>query len=112
MPNLLNRKLEKLQVQSVGNTIQPPKQLTNNKDTNDSYKKYKKDYLDSFTKNCTESAPVLMGLTSLWTVLVMKEKNLPVQKAMKSTLAKFFFPVLIISSGIAAGIETKNNKKM
>lgn len=112
MPNLLNRKLEKLQVQSIGKIVQSPKHITNDNEKNSSYKKYKKEYLDSFTRNCTESAPVLMGLTSLWTVLVMKEKNLPVQKAMKNTLTKFFFPVLIISSGIAAGVETKNSKKV
>lgn len=112
MPNLRDRKLEKLQVQTVGKTIQTPKQITNKNEKNDSYKAYKKGYLDSFTRNCTESAPVLMGLTSLWTVLEMKEKNLPVQKAMKSTLTKFFFPVMIISSGIAAGIETKNKNKV
>ena len=103
-----------MQVQSVGKTIQGPKQITKNNEKNDSYKAYKKNYLDSFTRNCTESAPVLMGLTSLWTVLEMKEKNLTVQKAMKNTLTKFFFPVLIITSGITAGIETKNknNKKL
>ena len=104
--------MEKLQIQSVGKAVQAPKQITKNKEKNDSYKTYKKNYLDSFTRNCTESAPVLMGLTSLWTVLEMKEKNLPVQKAMKNTLTKFFFPVLIITAGISAGIETKNNKKM
>lgn len=103
----------KLLLNSITKNTQYPikKENKSNKKYDSSFSQYKRDYLDSFAKQSEKSAPILMGLSSLSTVLEMKEKNLPVKKAMKNVLMKFYFPILIISSGIIAGIEVKKNNK-
>ena len=84
----------------------------NTKKQDSAFSKFKKNYTDSFLKHSKETAPVLLGVTSLWATLDYGTRKIPITKAIKNNLLYFFFPVLILSSGILAGIDnnSKNNK--
>ena len=71
----------------------------------------KNPYVDSFVKHTKESAPMLLGLTALWSALDFGAGKGPMSKVMLNNLAFFFTPVLIVSSSIMAGIENKKTSK-
>lgn len=68
-------------------------------------------YVDSFVKHTKESAPMLLGLTALWSALDFGAGKGSMSKIMLNNLAFFFTPVLIVSSSIMAGIENKKTSK-
>lgn len=71
----------------------------------------KKAYMDSFIKNTKESAPMLLGLTALWSVLDYGTGKAPISKVLTNNILCFFAPVLIFSSALMAGIENKKTSK-
>ncbi len=71
----------------------------------------KKAYMDSFIKNTKESAPMLLGITALWSVLDYGAGKAPISKTLANNLAFFFAPVLLLSSALIAGIENKKTSK-
>ncbi len=68
-------------------------------------------YMDSFIKQTKESAPMLLGLTALWSVLDYGTGKAPISKVLANNLAFFFAPVLLFSSAMVAGIENKKTSK-
>ena len=58
----------------------------------------KKAYMDSFIKNTKESAPMLLGLTALWSVLDYGTGKAPISKVLTNNILCFFAPVLLFSS--------------
>lgn len=70
-----------------------------------------KKYADCFIKHASESAPMLLGFTALWSALDYGKRNVPIQKSILNNLAFFFLPVLVASSAVSAGIETKKTSK-
>ena len=68
-------------------------------------------YIDSFVSNACESAPTLLALTGLWSLLDFGTGKVSMAKSLKNNLAFFFAPVLIVSSSIMAGIENKKTSK-
>lgn len=74
-------------------------------------KDYQKSYMDSFIRNSKETAPILLGLTGLWSLLDYGTGKISMGKAIKNNLAFFFAPVLIVSSSVMAGIENKKTSK-
>lgn len=73
-----------------------------------------KPYVDSFVKNSKKTAPVMAGLTAVWTAVDHTSKKLPLKKALTNNLKGFFLPVVLGSSVLLAVIEnkkTRNNTK-
>lgn len=70
-----------------------------------------KSYMDSFVRNSKETAPILLGLTALWSLLDYGSGKVSMAKSIKNNLAFFFAPILIVSSSIIAGIENKKTSK-
>ncbi|MBE7704586.1 MAG: hypothetical protein E7Z90_02090 [Cyanobacteria bacterium SIG29] len=70
-----------------------------------------KSYMDSFVKNAKDTAPILLGLTALWSVLDYGNQKITMPQSLMKNLAFFFAPVLIVSSAIIAGIENKKPSK-
>lgn len=71
----------------------------------------KKAYMDSFIKNTKESAPMLLGLTALWSVLDYGTGKAPISKVLTNNILCFFAPVLLFSSALMASIENKKTSK-
>ena len=68
-------------------------------------------YADSFVKHSVDSAPVLSGLTLVWSVLD-KSRGIPFKKALSNNIKNFFLPVMLVTSAITALLENrKMNKK-
>ena len=65
-------------------------------------------YADSFVKHSIDSAPVLSGLTLVWSFLD-KSRGVPLKKALSHNIKNFFLPVMLVTSSVTAYIE---NKKM
>ncbi len=70
-----------------------------------------KKYSDSFIKHSTESAPMLLGLTAIWSLLDSSGRNIPVKKSIMNNLTGFFLPVLVFSSAILSIIENRQTNK-
>lgn len=102
-------------IKVVGSNSQSPvftkniNQKTKKQDS--SFTEFKKNYTDSFIKHSKETAPVLLGVTSLWAALDYGSRKIPVTKAIKNNLLYFFFPLLILSSGVLAGIDNSKSNK-
>jgi hypothetical protein len=71
-----------------------------------------KNYTDSFVRNAKESAPMLLGFTSIITILDYGREKMEITKLLKKNLAKYFVPVLIGTSAICSIIENKKSKKV
>lgn len=65
--------------------------------------------MDSFVKHSVESAPVLLGLSSLWALVESKTSKIPFKDTLKTNLIGFFVPTLLITSTILAVVENSNN---
>ncbi len=100
--------------------IQPVSQMSSFvsfKKTNNQKKQDKKNnstikkYSDSFIKHSTESAPMLLGLTAIWSLLDSSGRNIPVKKSIMNNLTGFFLPVLVFSSAILSIIENRPTNK-
>lgn len=70
-----------------------------------------KSYMDSFVRNSKETAPILLGLTALWSALDYGSGKVTMAKSLKNNIAYFFTPVWIVSSALTAGIENKKTSK-
>ena len=68
-------------------------------------------FADSFLKNAKETAPVLLALTGLWSLLDYGTGKISMAKSLRNNLAFFFIPVLTVSSALVAGIENKKTSK-
>lgn len=66
-------------------------------------------YADSFMRNSVDSAPLLLALTGVWSVIDKKTAKIPFKKALANNITRFFAPVLIFSSLVLAFIENKSN---
>ena len=71
----------------------------------------KTQYADSFLKNAKETAPTLLALTGLWSLLDYGTVKISMAKSLRNNLAFFFTPILIVSSALVAGIENKKPSK-
>lgn len=71
----------------------------------------KNPYVDSFVKNAKETAPILLGLTALWSLLDYGTGKISMAKSVRNNIAFFFAPILIVSSALVAGIENKKTSK-
>lgn len=69
-------------------------------------------YADSFIRNAKETTPMLLGLTSIVSVLDYGKKQVDMKKVLKKNLLRYFVPVLIASSTICSIIENKKEKKL
>lgn len=63
-------------------------------------------YTDSFVKHSVQSAPMLLALTGLWTVLDTS-RSIPLKQAAMNNMKNFFLPVIIASSALLAVIDNK-----
>lgn len=72
----------------------------------------KNPYVDSFVKNAKETAPILLSLTGLWSLLDYGTGKISMAKSLRNNLAFFFIPVLTVSSALVAGIENKKPLKV
>ena len=68
-------------------------------------------FADSFLKNAKETAPTLLALTGLWSLLDYGTGKISMAKSLRNNLAFFFTPILIVSSALVAGIENKKPSK-
>lgn len=68
-------------------------------------------FTDSFLKNAKETAPTLLALTGLWSLLDYGNGKISMAKSLRNNLAFFFIPVLTVSSALVAGIENKKTSK-
>lgn len=71
-----------------------------------------KEYRDSFIRNAKESAPMLLGLTSIMTIIDYGKEQTEITKLLRRNLAKYFAPVLIGTSILCSIIENKKSKKV
>ena len=71
----------------------------------------KNPYMDSFVKNAKDTAPILLGLTALWSLLDYGTGKISMAKSVRNNIAFFFAPILIVSSALVAGIENKKTSK-
>ena len=71
----------------------------------------KTQYADSFLKNAKETAPILLALTGLWSLLDFGSGKTTMAKSLKNNLTYFFAPILIFSSAIVSLIENKKPSK-
>lgn len=74
-------------------------------------KKSANPYMDSFIKNAKETAPILLALTGLWSLLDFGSGKVSMAKSLKNNLAYFFTPILVFSSAVVAIIENKKPSK-
>lgn len=72
---------------------------------------YGKKYADTFVKHTKESAPMLLGLTALWSAIDYGTRNISVNKSILKNLSSFFIPVLVGSSALLTAIEMKKTSK-
>ncbi len=101
-------------IQKVSQATFSPSFSKNNKikkENNPAREARRNAYVDSFVKHTKESAPMLLGLTALWSALDFGAGKGSMSKIMINNLAFFFAPVLIVSSSIMAGIENKKTSK-
>ena len=69
-------------------------------------------YADSFVSHSIDSAPVLSGLTLIWSFLD-KSQGIPFKKALSNNIKRFFLPVMLVTSAVTAFLENKKmNKKV
>ena len=95
----------------MGNNISFKAAEKENKNIN-TYKSNKiKDFSDSFVKHSAQSAPMLLALTGVWSIIDKKSAKIPLGKSFVNNLSHFFLPVLLISSTILSLFENKNNNK-
>lgn len=71
-----------------------------------------KAYTDSFIRNAKETTPMLLGLTSIISVMDYGKKQVEMKTILKKNLLRYFVPVLIASSTICSIIENKKEKKL
>ena len=64
-----------------------------------------------YVKNAKETAPILLGLTALWSLLDYGTGKISMAKSVRNNIAFFFAPILIVSSALVAGIENKKTSK-
>lgn len=67
-----------------------------------------KNYADSFVKHSAQSAPMLLGLTALWSLIDNASHSISIKKAFKNNFVNFFIPVTAASSVILSVIENRN----
>lgn len=68
-------------------------------------------FTDSFVKHAAQSTPVMLAITTAWSLIDKNTYKIPFKKAMKNNLLNFFTPVLLLSSLLLAGIENRKAKK-
>lgn len=68
-------------------------------------------YVDSFKKHAQESKPVLLAVSTGWTLYDVLSKTRSFPKALLLNFGCFFAPVLIASSAILSVIENKKTSK-
>lgn len=67
---------------------------------------YFENYVDEFVKETKTNAPLLFGITSVWTILEYANSKDVLAKVLKRRLLGFFAPLLIGTSVLMAYIKT------
>ena len=101
-------------IQKVSQATFSPSFLKNNKikkENNPAREARRNAYVDSFVKHTKESAPMLLGLTALWSALDFGAGKGSMSKIMINNLAFFFAPVLIVEIFKLLKINTTKEEK-
>ncbi len=67
-----------------------------------------KNYADSFIDNSVQSTPMLLALTTVWSLLDKKATKLPLTKTFAHNFSHFFLPVMLVSSTILSIMQNAN----
>ena len=101
-------------INQISQTNTPPvfsKKYTGNIKPQQKKSKFKT-YKDSFIRNAKESTPMLLGFTSIITLLEYGKNQVEIPKLLKKNLLQYFAPVLVVTSALCAIIENKKSKKV
>ena len=95
----------------VNNSVSFRENYTSKPDIEKKEFKYK-EYTDSFVRNAKEATPMVLGMTSIITVLDYGKKQVDIPKLLKENMLKYFLPVLVATSALSTIIENKKSKKV